>query len=124
MNTISFPKIFNGNSTSVKYGDEATKQSIRLLVSSECGEFFGDPDFGIHLKRYFFEQNNIILRDILIDEIYTKIVDYCPQIYIERRNIKIFIDGSKLVANITYKNQETFITNMFSLVLFKIEGSE
>ena len=51
-----------------------------------------------------------------------KIVDYCPQIYIERKDIKIFIDGSKLVANITYKNQETFITNMFSLVLFKIEG--
>ena len=124
MNTISFPKIFNGNSTIVKYGDEATKQSIRLLVSCECGEFFGDPDFGIRLKRYFFEQNNTILKDILIDELYTKIVAYCPQIYLERKNIKIFIKGSKLVANIIYKNQETFTTNMFSLVLFKTEGSE
>jgi len=124
MNTISFPKIFNGNSTIVKYGDEATKQSIRLLLSCECGEFFGDPDFGIHLKRYFFEQNNTILKDILIDEIYTKIVNYCPQIYLDRKDIKIFLDGSKLVANIKYKNQETFITNMFSLVLFKTEGTE
>lgn len=124
MNTISFPKIFNGNSTIVKYGDDATKQSILLLISSECGEFFGDPDFGIRLKRYFFEQNNIILRDILIDELYTKIVDYCPQIYLERRDIKIFSSGSKLIANIKYRNQETFITNMFSLVLFKTEGSE
>lgn len=124
MNTISFPKIFNGNSTAVKYGDDATKQSIQLLVSCECGEFFGDPDFGIHLKRYFFEQNNVILKDILIDEIYTKIVDYCPQIYLERKDITMFISGNKLVANIVYKNQETFITNMFSLVLFKVEGSE
>jgi phage baseplate assembly protein W len=124
MNIISFPKIFNGNSTAVKYGDEATKQSIRLLLSCECGEFFGDPAFGIHLKRYFFEQNNVILRDILIDELYTKIVDYCPQVYIERNDIKIFSKGNKLIANITYKNQETFVTNMFSLVLFKTEGSE
>lgn len=124
MNTISFPKIFNGNSTAVKYGDDATKQSIQLLVSCECGELFGDPNFGIHLKRYFFEQNNVILKDILIDEIYTKIVDYCPQIYLERKDITMFISGNKLVANIVYKNQETFITNMFSLVLFKVEGSE
>ena len=56
----------------VKYGNEATKQSIRLLVSCESGEFFGDPEFGIRLKRYFFEQNNTILKDILIDELYTK----------------------------------------------------
>ena len=124
MNIIGFPKIFNGNSTIIKYGNDATKQAIRLLLSCECGEFFGDPDFGIHLKRYFFEQNNVILKDILIDEIYTKIVDYCPQIYLERKDITMFISGNKLVANIVYKNQETFITNMFSLVLFKVEGSE
>ena len=31
---------------------------------------FGDPDFGIRLKRYTFNQNNYILRDVLIDEIY------------------------------------------------------
>lgn len=123
MNTIGFPKIFNGNSTVVKYGNEATKQSIRLLVSCESGEFFGDPEFGIRLKRYFFEQNNTILKDILIDELYTKIVAYCPQIYIERKNITIFAKGSKLVANIIYKDQETFVTDMFSLVLFRTEGN-
>ena len=123
MNTISFPKIFNGNSTIVKYGDEATKQSIRLLVSCESGEFFGDPDFGVRLKRYFFEQNNTILKDILIDELYTKIVAYCPQIYLERKNIVVFASGSKLLANVTYRNQETFTTDMFSLVLFRTEGN-
>ena len=64
-----------------------TKQSIRLLVSSECGEFFGDPDFGIHLKRYFFEQNDIILRDILIDEIYTKNSRLLPHKFILKEKI-------------------------------------
>lgn len=124
MNTIGFPKIFNGNSTVIKYGDDATKQSIRLLLSCECGEFFGDPDFGVHLKKYFFEQNNTILKDILIDELYTKILAYNPQVYIERKNIVIFAQANKLVANITYRNQETFTTNMFSLVLFSSERNE
>jgi len=124
VNTIGFPKIFNGNSTIIKSGQEATKQSIRLLVSCESGEFFGDPDFGVRLKRYFFEQNNNILKDILIDELYTKIVAYCPHIYLERKNIVVFASGSKLVANITYRDQETFITDMFSLVLFRTEGNQ
>lgn len=123
MNTIGFPKIFNGNSTVVKYGKEATKQSIMLLCSCESGEFFGDPDFGVRLKRFFFEQNNTILKDILIDELYTKIVAYCPNIYLERKNVVIFAKGSKLVANITYRDQETFTTDMFSLVLFRTEGN-
>lgn len=123
MNIVGFPKIFNGNSTVIKYGKEATRQSIRLLVSSESGEFFGDPEFGVRLKRYFFEQNNTILKDILIDEIYTKIAAYCPQVYLERKNIKVFANGSKLVANITYRDQETFVTDMFSLVLFRTEGN-
>ena len=37
MNTIGFPKIFNGNSTIVKYGNEATKQSIKLLLRISNG---------------------------------------------------------------------------------------
>ena len=60
MNSICWPKIFHGNSTTVLQGFEASKRCVHLLLSSETGELFGDPDFGIKLKRYVFDQNNYI----------------------------------------------------------------
>ena len=84
----------------------------------------GDPDFGVRLKRYAFEQNNYILRDILIDEIYTQITTFCPAVFLDRKNITIESDGYKLYARIVCKNQKTFETNTFDLTLFRSEEVE
>ena len=123
MNSIGFPKMFQGNSTII-FDDEENKASmscLHLLLGSEAGTLFGDPDFGIKLRRYLFDQNNYVLRDILIDELYTKISIFCPQLYLERKNIRIDTDGSKLYARITCKNQENFQTNTYNLVLYESE---
>lgn len=123
MNIINFPNMFKGNSTVILRDtdedtlNDATSESIYLLLSTECGELFGDPEFGIRLKRYFYEQNNYILRDILIDEIYTQITTFCPQVYLERKNIKIEQQGKDLYAKIVCKNQKNFKTNTYNLVL-------
>lgn len=126
MNTINFPKMFKGNATAINKDNDADAllQGLHLLLSSEAGTLFGDPDFGLRLKRYLFEPNNYILRDILIDEIYTQITTFFPQVYLERKNITIEQSGSKLYATIKCKNQETFENNMFNLVLYKIEEKE
>lgn len=121
MNCINFPKIFKGNSTMISEGKEATKEALRLLLSSETGEMFGDPDFGITLKKYTFEQNNYILRDILIDEIYVKICTFCPQIFLERKNIEITFEGKVMHIKISYKNRETFTNDIFNLELYNME---
>ena len=72
MNVIRFPKIFNHNSTAVVTDPAAASlQSLYLLINSEIHTLLGDPNFGVRLRKYFFEQNNYILRDILIDDIYT-----------------------------------------------------
>lgn len=124
MNSINFPKIFNGNATKVQ-SDESSNKSIlqwlHLLLSSEAGTMHGDPDFGLRLKRYMFDQNNYILRDILIDEIYTQITTFCPEVYLERKNITIESNGYEIYATIVCKNQKTFETNMFDLVLYRNE---
>ena len=121
MNCINFPKMFKGNSTMIAEGKDATKEALRLLLSSETGELFGDPDFGIALKRYTFEQNNYVLRDILIDEIYVKICTFCPQIFLERKNIKINFEGKVMYITISYKNKETFTNDIFNLELYNME---
>ena len=119
MNCIGFPKMFNGNSTIIKKGIEATKECEMLLLGSEKGEMFGDPQFGIRLKRYTFDQNNYILRDVLIDEIYEQINIFCPQISVRRNNIYIEQRGNKLYARIKAINREDFTTSVYNLVLFE-----
>lgn len=127
MNSIGFPKIFNGNSTTVIQQADSSKsilQWLHLLLSSESGTLICDPHFGLRLKRYMFDQNNYILRDILIDEIYTQITTFCPCVYLERKNISIRTDGYKVYAHITCKDRKTFTSNMFDLVLFESEEVE
>ena len=127
MNSIGFPKMFAGNSTVVNSEEDSAKSVLKwlhLLLGSEAGTLECDPSFGLRLKRYAFDQNNYILRDILIDEIYTQIITFCPGVFLERKNIVIYQDGNKISAKITCKDQKTFQSNMFDLVLFQGEEVE
>ena len=122
MNVIRFPKIFNHNSTAVVTDPAAASlQSLYLLINSEINTLLGDPNFGVRLRKYFFEQNNYILRDILIDDIYTQIRTFLPQLYLERQNITIRQEGQTLYAQIYFKIKENFENNMLELVIFNGE---
>ena len=72
MISIEFPKMFNSASTRLVEGSSATLQNIKLLFESCRGSLLGDPYFGTKIKRYIYEQNNIILRDIIIFNIEKK----------------------------------------------------
>jgi hypothetical protein len=124
MRSIKFPQMFYTNYTRVWKTEEfleATRQNTELLLQCERGELFGDPYFGILLKRYLFEQNNYILRDILIDVIYTQLAIFIPQLKIERRDIKIVQDKEKgkLYCSFSGINQIDYQVNSMSLVLFE-----
>jgi phage baseplate assembly protein W len=122
MKSIRFPDMFNSNSTKVVKDLDATKQNTILLLCSEKGELFGDPYFGIRLKRYIYEQNNYILKDIIIDEIYTQLALFMPQLKVVRSDIKITQDKTKLYCSFKATNQIDFTTDMYSLVLYNEES--
>ena len=121
MKSISFPKMFTSSTTKVVKDRDATLQNLKLLISSEKGELFGDPFFGVNLKKYYFNQNNYVLRDILIDEIYSQLLVFMPQLTIFRNNIKIVQERQKLMLNIKVINKIDFTTNMYELELFNVE---
>lgn len=121
MKSLAFPKMFNYNNSNVVVDYDATKQNTFLLLHSEKGELFGDPYFGIRLKRYIFDQNSYILKDVLIDEIYTQLALFLPQLIINRNDIKIIQDPYKKGRlSCTFKgiNRLDFTTDMYSLVLY------
>ena len=100
MKSISFPKMISHNYVQTVSDYDATLQNMKLLLGSEKGEFVFDPFFGIRLKRYTFEQNNKILMDILIDEIYEQLVIFMPQLIIKRKDITLVSEMAKIYVNI------------------------
>lgn len=124
MKSIGFPKLFRTTvSTNVIEGMDAIKQNISLLLSSEKGELLGDPYYGVRLKYYFYDQNNYVLKDILLDEIYTALVLFMPQLSLTRNDITFITGRAELSIRIRALNKLDYTTNMYDIVLFQ-EGEE
>ena len=123
MRSIKFPKMFNPNSTNVWKSTEyldSTKQNTILLLHTTRGELFGDPYFGLMLKKYLFDQNNFVLRDAIIDMIYTQLATFIPQVNVKRKDIEIIQDKEKgkLYCKFYGINQIDYQPNTYNLVLF------
>ena len=116
--SISFPKMLNHNRVQLVEDYDATLQNIKTVLGSEKGEFKFDPYFGIRLKRYMFEQNNFVLQDLLLDEIYEQLVTFIPQIIVKRNDITFEKERAKLYLNIKCTNRVDFTLNTYNLVLY------
>jgi phage baseplate assembly protein W len=115
--------MFKSNSSRIWREDEyneATRQNVLILLQSERGELECDPYFGILLKHYMFNQNSYILKDMLIDTIYTQIAIFLPQVKISRNDIDIVPDNlrGRLYCSFSGINQIDYTHNTFNLLLF------
>ena len=124
MRSIKFPNMFRSNSTDVWKSSEsleATKQNTFLILQTERGELECDPYFGLMLKHYLFSQNNYILKDMLIDTIYTQLALFLPQLKISRNSIEIIQDKErgKAYCRFSGTNQIDYTHNTFNLLLFE-----
>lgn len=117
MKSLAFPDMLSSNHVQTVEGRDATLQNMMLFLHSEKGTFKFDPLFGIRLKRYMFEQNNGVLRDILIDEIYEQLNIFMPQLIVNRSDITITSDRNKVYCSIKARNQLDFTLNTYNLVL-------
>ena len=123
MKSISFPNMFRTTSTIVKTDShDATYQNLLLVLGAEKGDFICDPFFGVRLRRYLFNQNNYILRDIIIDEIYSQLMVFMPQLLVNRNDITVDVKDNKLICNIKVVNRVNFLPDSYSLVL--LNGNE
>jgi phage baseplate assembly protein W len=116
--------MFKSNSTNVWNESEyleATKQNSFLILQSERGELVCDPYFGLMLKHYIFNQNNYILKDILIDTIYTQLALFLPQIKVDRNSIEIIQDKERgrSYCRFSGTNQIDYTHSTINLLLFE-----
>ena len=122
MKSIQFPEMFTRTVTNTVSDYDATLQNLKMLLWSEKGELFGDPYYGTGLKKYLYDQNDVVLIDILIDDIYTAITLFMPQIKVERSNIQLKRSGKGSVSvEIKALNQADFSTDLYNIVLLEAE---
>ena len=126
MRSLKFPKMFNTNSTNVWKSTEhnkATTQNALLMLQSERGELFGDPYFGLMLKHFLYDQNSYVLKDQLIDMIYTQLAIFIPQVRIDRRDIEVIQDKQrgKVYCNFKGINQIDYTVDTYNLILLDEE---
>lgn len=121
MNSINFPKMFTSSGSRIVTDLDATKQNTYLLLKSEKGGFLSDPYFGIRLKRYTFEQNSYVLKDILIDEIYTQLAQFIPQLLVDRKDIELIQQGEKVYVKFKGLNRIDFVTNTYEILILNPE---
>lgn len=121
MYSISFPNIFsnNGIGTSLVEDHQATFSNMRLALLASKNSLLGDPEFGSLLRRRLFEQNSIILQDLIIDDVYTTIRAFVPQIDLDRKDIRVTSEGADVFVSIKCKNLlnselDTFAINLTS----------
>ena len=72
---------------------EATFTNLKLALLSSKNSLFGDPDFGSLLRRKFFEQDSPLLKDLIIDDIYTtgSTVDALSEAFLENGVKNVYV---------------------------------
>lgn len=92
-----------GSSTAKLLSDKsAIRSNVLLLLQSERETLFGDPYFGSSLKRMLFEQSSSIIVDLVVDELYTTLITFIPQIFLTRKDITLTCDGTDIYATVKY----------------------
>ena len=121
MYSVQFPRMVSSTNALLVQDHEATVQNLKLTLLSAKNTLLGDPYFGTNLKKYTFEQNNQILRDLVIDDIYTAIIDFIPQISVSRSDITITSDRAKIYANIKATNLLDYTTDLYNINLTDLD---
>lgn len=124
MRSIKFPNMFSTNSTNVWKSKEhlaATKQNTIVMLQSERGEMFSDPYYGMMFKHLLYDQNGRVLKDTVIDMIYTQLSLFIPQVRVEREDIDIVQDRErgKLYCSFKGINQIDYQLNTYNLILYE-----
>ena len=117
MRSIAFPKMFSNTYTNILGDYEATLNNLKMLLYSDKYSLLGDPYYGTNIKRMLFNQNGTLLKDLLIDDIYSAIVMFMPQIRVDRKNILILQDKTDVYVSIVATNITNYTTNLYEINL-------
>lgn len=102
MYSFDFPSMLTSSTAKLRSNKDAVRSNFLLLLETEKNSLFGDPYFGVELKRYLFEQSSNIVPDLLIDKIMSALVEFIPQVHVNREDISVSTNGTDVFVTIKY----------------------
>ena len=121
MYSLNWPDMFSTTYTKLIQDHEATMSNLKLILLSDKYSLLGDPYFGTNLKKLMFNQNNQVLRDIVIDDIYTAILTFMPQLVVNRKDITVTSNGANIYVAIRALNLLDYTTDLYNINLTQSE---
>lgn len=121
MQSIAFPNILNSVNTNIFNDHEATLSNLKLILQTEIQSLYGDPGYGCGLKKFIFEQNNAIARDLIIDKIYNTIKTYIPQLKCERNDINLKRDMVNVYIELSAINLIDYTIDNYTIALMNFQ---
>lgn len=121
MYSIAWPDMVTNTHTKVISDHDATLSNLKLVLLSDKYSLLGDPYYGTSLKKLIYEQNNQVLRDLVVDDIYTAILTFMPQLIIKRRDIIVTSDKQNVYVTIKALNMLDYTTDLYNI---NLTGSE
>lgn len=117
ISSIAFPDMLSSSRMNTVQDTSATKSNLRLLLLSNKNSLFGDPYFGTELKNVIYSQNGAIIKDLIVDEIYTAVAVFMPQLRVKRDDISVESDGIDIYASFTALNLLNYTIDIYNIKL-------
>ena len=93
----------------------AIKQNMRMLLLTRKGEYVWDPNFGVGLHAYLFENDSTISTGFLEGEIRNQSATYMPYVQIDGINIEIDSNIQLLKVQIRFRYNGLSIPELFEV---------
>ena len=121
MNAIGFTEMITSNQSVVLKDQAATEQNLVNLFHCPKGTMFGDPYFGTNIQKFFYDNNNVVLQDLIIDDMYSAIAEFIPQLRVLREDIKLTGTLNTVSATIRAQNLLDFNFETYNIKLLDVE---
>ena len=82
--------------------EEVADQNLKMIILTAPGERVMNPDFGVGVRNYLFEQETPFLAEEIRNNIKSQVERYAPFIKIQKLNINIDSDNGVLSVQIKY----------------------
>jgi len=103
----------------IKTYEDLALQNLKMLILTNPGERMMDPDFGVGLRKYLFEQNDILTYGQIEGKIRNQVLIYLP--YIEIYTINFIrpkdIENAFNVVSINIEYSVTMLQTRSSFIL-------
>lgn len=122
MYSIGFPDIFNGSTVFLDKDYEAIKNNLELLLGSNVGGLYGDPQYGTKIKTTLWDQaHEYVMKTLTKEDLFEAIYSYMPQVEINRDDIEVEVVGNFVEVTIKAKGDAGIKTDLLTLQFMKDE---